>query len=186
MARHGPPRKRTLPPLDPRTLEAIALRYVERFQTTRARLVRYLSRKVRERGWDEESPPDLEAIATNFVTRGYIDEGAFAEARSRGMKARGLGARRIHERLRADGVSPPDVVDEEEALALALAFARRRRLGPFGPPSSDPRVRQRQMAAMLRAGHSIEVSRKVLSQDVAVTYAKSERTDPERDEHTEW
>ncbi|WP_448580572.1 regulatory protein RecX [Thermaurantiacus sp.] len=164
MAQHRPPRRRTLPPLDPKSLELLALAYVERFQTTRARLVRYLSRKVRERGWEEGSPPDLDAIAATFVARGYIDEGAFAEARSRAMKARSLGPRRIRDRLRADGIEAGVAMAEEEALGLALAFARRRRLGPFGPPASDPKVRAQQMAAMLRAGHSPEISRRVLRQ----------------------
>lgn len=166
MARHGSPRNRTLPPLDARTLEAIALRYVERFQTTRARLVRYLSRKVRERGWDGANPPDLGSVADHFVGRGYIDESAFAEARSRGMKARGLGERRIRERLRSDGIEATLAMDEEEALALAQAFARRRRLGPFGPPSSDPRAGAKAMAAMLRAGHAPDVARRVLQQGI--------------------
>lgn len=45
---------RPLTPLDPARLERLALRYVERFATTRVKLTRYLERKVRERGWDNE------------------------------------------------------------------------------------------------------------------------------------
>lgn len=151
-------------PLDEAGLEALALRYVERFQTTRARLQRFLASKLRQRGWSGAAAPDLESLAERLVARGFIDEAAFAEARTRSMKARGLGQRRIRDRLRADGVAAAAEPEggEAEAQALAEAFARRRRFGPFGPPVSDPRVRARQMAAMLRAGHAPAVAARVL------------------------
>src|SRR5579864_698448 len=46
-------------PLDRERLEEMALRYVGRFATTKAKLTAYLWRKVRERGWNEEEKPDL-------------------------------------------------------------------------------------------------------------------------------
>lgn len=159
---------RARPPLDEAGLEATALGYVERFQTTRARLVRYLAAKLRQRGWDGAAEPDPGALADRLAALGYIDEAAFADARARGMKARGLGARRIRERLRADGALPSDAdggplpADDEEAEALARRFARRRRLGPYGPPVADPRGCARQMAAMLRAGHAPDIARRIL------------------------
>lgn len=161
--------RRARPPLDPALLETAALRYVERFQTTRARLVRHLEAKLRQRGWAGEGAPDLPALADRLATRGYIDEAAFADARTRGMKARGLGARRIRDQLRADGAlaSGTDTgaaeVDETEAEALARQFARRRRFGPYGPETGDPRTRARQMAAMLRAGHAPQIARRILN-----------------------
>ena len=42
--------RRTLPPLDAAALERLALRYVERFATTRGKLTDYLRRKIREIG----------------------------------------------------------------------------------------------------------------------------------------
>ena len=44
--------RRQPPPLDAAALERLALRYVERFATTRGRLTDYLTRKIRERGWE--------------------------------------------------------------------------------------------------------------------------------------
>ncbi|KTW08260.1 RecX family transcriptional regulator, partial [Sphingomonas sanguinis] len=38
-------------------LERLALRYVERFATTEGKLVDYLTRKLRERGWAGEGAP---------------------------------------------------------------------------------------------------------------------------------
>ncbi|HYZ48955.1 MAG TPA: RecX family transcriptional regulator, partial [Sphingomonas sp.] len=50
----GAGRARGAAPLDAPALERFALRYVERYATTRARLADYLSRKLRERGWAGE------------------------------------------------------------------------------------------------------------------------------------
>ena len=61
-----PARRRATTPLDAAALDRIALRYVERFATTRARLADYLRRKIRERGWDGE-PVDPAAIAERFA-----------------------------------------------------------------------------------------------------------------------
>ncbi|WP_448585758.1 RecX family transcriptional regulator [Thermaurantiacus sp.] len=160
--------RRRLPPLDRAALEAAALAHVGRFQTTRARLERLLRAKVRARGWAEEEPPPFAAIAERLAALGFIDEAAYAEARAHAMAARGLGARRVAQRLRADGVEhvAPPAASEEEALDAATRYAQRRRLGRFGPPPADQRAARRQMAAMLRAGHAPGVARAVLGQAV--------------------
>ena len=50
---------------------------------------------------------------------------------------------------------------EAEERRAAVALASRRRLGPWGPPA-DRDVRQKQFAAMLRAGHGFDVARAVI------------------------
>lgn len=156
-----------MPPLDAERLERMALRYVERYATTRARLTRYLARKVRERGYDGE-PPDLSALADRFAGLGYIDDRAFAEARAAAMGRRGLGRRRVFQALTHAGVEADDVAEiapqiEDRRAETAIAYARRRRIGPFGPAESDRELRQRQLAAMIRAGHDFELSRRIVA-----------------------
>lgn len=153
-------------PFDGASLEFAALRYVERFQTTEARLVRHLRQKLRARGWAGEGEPDPEGIAARLVRLGYIDDAAFAEARARGLGRRGLGVNRLRQSLAAYGVDA-EIVDAASSninpLEAALVFARRRRLGPFGPEITDPKQRERQFAAMLRAGHGPRAARAILS-----------------------
>lgn len=138
----------------------MALRYVERFATTRARLAAYLNRKIRERGWAEGAPaPDPAALAERFAELGYIDDRAFAEAKATSMGRRGLGARRVNQALRFAGVDGEDTgavapVIEADATSSALAFARRKRIGPWAREVPDPKARERQVAAMVRAGHA--------------------------------
>ncbi|PZU48575.1 MAG: RecX family transcriptional regulator [Sphingomonas sp.] len=155
------------PPLDQAALEAIALRYLERFQTSRARLLRLLNQKIRQRGWKEgASAPDVEAIAAKMVGLGYVNDAAFAEARTRGLARRGIGAGRVQASLSAYGIDAETraaVLEGHDPWAAALDFARRKRLGPFGPPISDPKQRNRQLGAFARAGHPHGLANRILA-----------------------
>src|SRR5215213_11410991 len=104
-------RRKALRPLDDRRLEELALRYVGRFATTRAKLRSYLARKLRERGWDGEREPDVAAIAERFADRGYVDDSSFALAKSQSLTARGYGKRRVLDVLKVAGV------EEEQGTA---------------------------------------------------------------------
>jgi regulatory protein len=158
--------RRPVPPLDAAKLERLALRYVERFATTRGRLVDYLRRKIRERGWDgPEADPD--ALAEKLAGLGYVDDRAFAEARARSMARRGLGARRVADALRharveaedAEAVAP-EIADR--SVDAALAFARRKRIGPFAAEPAARELRVKQLAAMARAGHAYDLARRIV------------------------
>ena len=166
--RKRPDRKeiRKPPPLDAPALERLALRYVERFATTRARLRTYLTRKIRERGWDGEAG-DPAALAEKLADLGYIDDRAFGEARAGAMTRRGLGQRRVAGALYAAGLDADDhaaVADGVAAHALdsALAFARRRRIGPFAQTVADRPQREKQLAAMVRGGHAFALARRIV------------------------
>ena len=152
------------PQLTQESLESLALRYVERYATTEAKLAIYLSRKLRERGWAGLEVPAIESIVSRFAALGYVDDRQFAETRARGLERRGYGARRIGAALAAAGIKADvreDIADTLDARAAALALARRRRFGPFGE-AVDHAGRQRQFAAMLRAGHAPGVVAEIL------------------------
>lgn len=142
----------------------MALRYVGKYATTRAKLGVYLSRKIRERGWEADSEPNVEAIAERFAALGYIDDAAFALAQSRALGARGYGKRRVAEKLRLAGIDPADGAEatalaEAEAVDAAVRFAKRRRIGPFANFAADLPQREKWIAAMIRAGHGFPVAR---------------------------
>lgn len=159
------PVERKPKPLDVAALEALALRYVERYATSCARLTRYLERKLFERGWAEEAPPPVASTVDRLAALGYVDDRLFGDARARSLSRRGFGRRRIGEALRQAGIDESlrgELVDDVDEVAVALAFARRRRLGPFGPPSPDRAGRERAMAAFIRAGHSPQLARQIV------------------------
>ncbi len=157
-------------PLDAARLDELALTYVARFATTASKLERYLKRKVRERGWAGEREPDLPTLVGRYVELGYVDDAAYARAKSGSLLRRGYGPRRVHEALGEAGIDEaireevrPDEGAERRA---ALAMARKRGFGPFGRPSDhgplDRERRQKQIAAMLRAGHPLDSAREMV------------------------
>ncbi|MGN6270138.1 MAG: regulatory protein RecX [Sphingomonas sp.] len=161
-----PARHRIPPPLDRDSLDRLALRYVERFATTRAKLAAYLDRKIRERGWDGPTV-DTAAIAARMAELGYVDDLAFAEAKARSMARRGLGPRRVAQAFHAAGIDAEDaeaVAPEiaESALDAALALARRKRIGPFAAAVPDRVLREKQLAQMVRGGHDFALARRIV------------------------
>jgi len=161
-------KRKPRPPLTADSLGELALFYVGRFATTRAKLKSYLQRKVRERGWDGEQGPDVDSIAERFAVQGYIDDAAYALSKSRSLTSRGYGLRRVEHSLRSAGIEEGDgaaarELAQEDCVQSALRFAERRRLGPFASQATaDPKARQRALAAMLRAGHGFGLSRAIL------------------------
>ena len=154
------------PPLDSQRLEELAVRYVGRYATTRVKLRAYLARKLRERGWSEVREPDLERIAERFCELGYVDDAVYAMAKSQALSSRGYGKRRLDEKLRLAGVDEEDgraarEHADERAVDAALRFAERRRIGPFAASATDPRQREKAIAAMVRAGHAFGLSRAI-------------------------
>ena len=161
-------RPRERPPLISEQLDELALAYVGRFATTRAKLKSYLQRKIRERGWTGDRPPDVAAVVERLASLGYVDDAAYALSKSRALTGRGYGVRRVRQSLRAAGVDEEDMRPAteqaaQEAVEAAIRFARRRRLGPFGDGKSDRSSSQRSLAAMIRAGHSFDLSKAILS-----------------------
>ena len=174
---HHVRRRRNPPaPLDAARLEELALAYVARFATSAGRLAAYCRRKLRERGHagqDEGTPPpDVAALVARFVAKGFVDDAGFAHARAEGLLRRGYGARRVGEALRADGIAEALRADmapgEAGRREAAAAYARRRRLGPFAREPlapTDRAGREKQLAALLRAGHDSAHARHVLAAD---------------------
>jgi regulatory protein len=166
-----PPRKPS--PLSDTKLHELALAYVARFATTRAKLEAYLVRKLRERGWEGEQMPEAAALARRFVEAGYVDDAVYARMKSESLLRRGYGGRRVGEALREAGVE--EAVREDVAPAIgesrraALALARRRRFGPWADPLPDRPLRDKQIGAMLRAGHTLDNARQIVeATDLAV------------------
>lgn len=164
---------RVLKPLTRARLDEMALSYVARFATSAAKLEAYLARKLRERGWDgaEDAASAVAAIVARCVEAGYVDDETYARMKSGSLLRRGYGQRRITQALGHDGIAA-DIREEvapdpREARAAVVALARRKGLGPFtrgrDPDESlDPALREKQMGALLRAGHSSALARAIL------------------------
>lgn len=154
-------------PIDAETLERLALAYVGRYATTRAKLKAYLARKLKQRGWEESGAPPLEDISEKCARLGFVDDAAFAAGRAAAFQRRGYGERRLTEALKAAGVSEADAALAREearnaAAAAVLRFAERKRLGPFAADVPSREQKRRQFAMMARAGHPSDLIRRLL------------------------
>lgn len=172
-----PPRSKKRGPLTKTYLERAALHYLERYASSVAGLRRVLMRRVdtaarEERCDPAEARPWVEEVVARFAASGIVDDRSFAEGKAASLRRRGESARRISMKLREKGVDG-DLIDtvleehdgedgEAAEIAAACRFARRRRLGPLRDPQEREARRDRDMAALARAGFSLDIARRVL------------------------
>lgn len=159
--------KRAPRPLNAALLREMALTYVARYAVSGAKLETYLKRKLRERGWEDEGEPDIGELVQRYIGLGYVDDEAFARTKAASLLRRGYGPRRVEQALGAAGIAQDIRVrmraGEGAERSSALAMARKRRFGPFGAEHTDRALRERQIAALLRAGHSLDSARELVN-----------------------
>lgn len=171
--------------LDEAALREAALNYTTRYGGTAAAVTRILDRRIRR--WADTllaaEEPDREAIGAqaaalraaaarvvaSLAELGAVNDAAFAESRARRLRRAGRSRRAVLAHLGAKGVSGvvagaavPE--DETAELAAALAFARRRRVGPFARADAEE-DRLRVLTVFGRAGFSGAVARRALDCD---------------------
>ncbi len=115
---------------------------------------------------DDVSP--IPALVERLAQLGYVNDRQFAEMRTAALARRGYGRSRSEADLRAAGIVVDDVESvaapsDEEAVAAAMHFARRKRLGPFSERVVDANAYRRAFAAMVRAGHPMDIVREILT-----------------------
>ncbi|KLK94022.1 RecX family transcriptional regulator [Microvirga vignae] len=162
-----PPRKIT-----PAYLQRAALAYLERYASSAENLRRVLKRKVdkrcRLRGEDPaEFQEMIDEVVAKSLRTGLIDDTRYAEARVATLRRRGGSARAIQAKLSAKGVDRATIAaaleggEEDDEEKAAHALARRRKLGPYRPGERAP-YRDKDLAALARAGFRFDVARQVI------------------------
>jgi regulatory protein len=161
--------------ITPAYLEAAALYYLERFASSAANFRRVLQRKVRRSAlhWGDDPAqfaPLIDQLLERYQAAGLIDDQRYAEAKVASERRRGRSARAIAQRLAAKGVAGDitrKVLDEDEGddATAARAFARRRRLGPYRN-SKRAEYRDKDLAALGRAGFAYEIARSVVDGEI--------------------
>jgi regulatory protein len=114
---------------------------------------------------------EVDAVITRMRELGLLDDAAFAEARARRLFLRGAPRRKVLARLADKGVSAETarnalnrVAQEgvDPDLRAVIAFARRRRLGPWRSPELRAEMRERDAATLARAGFTWSLARTVI------------------------
>lgn len=188
----GRRRRRGPRPATPERLEKAALAYLERYAASRESLRRVLRRRVRRsaelHGTDPaEGEAAIEAIVAKLTRAGFLDDRAFARGLAESLQRRGLSQRAIAQRLRAKGLAEPEreaalgrlaETRADPELEAAVAYARRRRLGPFAAPDRRAARRERDLAALARQGFPLGLALRVVdAPDAAAAEALAEDPD---------
>jgi regulatory protein len=172
-------RRRGPQPVTAPRLEKAALHYLERFASSSANLKRVLMRRVmrsaRVHGSDAAAGEQLvDDIIQRYLCAGLLDDAAYAAQQAASLRRRGASRHVIRGKLAAKGIGRAlvegaieSVVGEEGGgdLAAAAALARRRRLGPYRASETRIAYRHKDLAALARAGFSLELARRVLAAD---------------------
>lgn len=168
-----PPSEQRRPPgkVTAAYVQRAALAYLERFASSADTLRRVLTRKIERRcRLRGEEPAAFLALVEEVVGRclrsGLVDDRRYAEGRVASLRRRGASARLIAAKLSSKGVSrevAADAIgDEDEAeREAAWALARRRRLGPYRPGERQA-FREKDLAALARAGFSFALGKSVI------------------------
>jgi regulatory protein len=159
-------------------LENAALYYLQRYATSTRNLKRVLMRKVQRSCAFHQVPvedfvPLVEELVERYSKVGLVDDKSFAQARVISLRRQGHSKQMIMAKLQAKGLSAEQAeaalrhVDgeaEDPEMAAALAYARRKKLGPWRKkPLLDQKDKQKELASLGRAGFSFEVARKALT-----------------------
>ncbi len=175
-------RRRGPKPATPAYLERAALFYLERYASSAENLRRVLLRKVqrsaRAHGTDPaEGAATVDALVARFARAGLLDDALYARGQALSLMRRGTSARGIRAKLAQRGVAEAEIAAAmaacaEEAgdpeLAAALAYARRRRLGPYrNAPEARAAAREKDLAALARKGFAPALCLRVIDAEEA-------------------
>ncbi len=150
--------------------------YLGRYATSSAHLRRLLLNKVarsaRAHGTDAVAgAAAVDALIAELLDAGLLDDARYAEDRALALFRRGASARAIRGALLAKGVASELIEPAlerlggeaaEPELAAALAYARRRRLGPYRSPQARAEMRDKDLAALGRRGFGYGLARRVI------------------------
>ncbi|HEV2559601.1 MAG TPA: regulatory protein RecX [Microvirga sp.] len=152
-------------------LQRAALAYLERYASSSENLRRVLRRKVEKRcrlRGEEAEPflPLVDEVVAKSLRTGLVDDTRYAAARVSTLRRRGGSARAIGAKLAQKGIDRGTIAEaldgeEGDEEAAAHAFARRRKLGPYRLREREG-ARDKDLAAMARAGFPFDVVRRVI------------------------
>ncbi len=160
----------------PEYLRNAALFYLGRYAGSSAHLRRLLLAKVARSAPAHGTDPQagaaaVEALIAELLEAGLLDDARYAEDRALILFRRGASARAIRGALLAKGVASELIEPALERLgaeaaepevAAALAYARRRRLGPYRSPQARAAMREKDLAALGRRGFGYDLALRVI------------------------
>lgn len=170
---------KTPPAIDPASLEAAALAYLERYASSAENLRRVLVRRIRRAAhlddtFDSEAAlAHVDVLVERYTAARLVDDDTYARGRAASLSRRGESLRGIRAKLQAKGVGQAEVrtaldaltegsSEAEVELRSAWQIARKRRLGPFRDEAQRAERRDKDIAALMRRGFGYGVAARVI------------------------
>lgn len=161
------------------SLDAAALKYLERFDASAKKLRTVLMKKARTLAAEPLTRDDcaqcIDELVARFVRSGIVDDARYAGAQVRNLRERGVAERAIVYRLSLKGVDEAVVREalsnidsdaEQPELQAALRFLKRRRLGVHRSGEQTAASRRKDLQALARAGFSYDTAQRALGVDL--------------------
>ena len=150
-------------PITYNRLKNIALFYLERYDTSRAKLVDVLKRRIKKAKMQElDIPPEtnvwIQQIVQECQNLGYIDDKRYAQRQVGLLSHQGKSARFIVQKLKSAGLDEDliqSLLEEDDDLERAKIFVHKKHLG------TDY---QKDLAKLARAGFSYEIAKQALQE----------------------
>lgn len=168
----------------PTSLANAALHYLSRYAASEASLRRVLENKIRRAAMQHAEfaadadrqrllRGEIDKLVEQHKRTGAINDAAFADAKVHSLRRQGRSGRLIKQKLAVKGLSSQIVEAALEAyndgaepadveLAAARAFAKKKKLGPYGARAADFEKKRKEIAALARGGFSMDIIRRVL------------------------
>ena len=172
-----PKRKRPAKKITPQRLKNIGLYYLKRFDSSDENLRSVLQKRVNQYAKEnpdfnkQEAYQWVEDVLTEFEKLHYLDDKRFTEIKVRSYLAAGKPARYIQNKLREKGIANAQIEDMLDDFGynpqeMALKLAKRKKIGPFRPDEESRKInRQKDMAALIRAGFDYDVVAEIMGAD---------------------
>lgn len=153
-------------------LENITLYYLQRYESSTAKLRAVLKRRVlRAKMQLGEVPEEANDWIENIIKRmqelGYVNDKRYAENTFRRLQSAGKSTRFIAGKLKQAGILS-DSIDElmegqeqsadEMDLNAARSLVKKKKLGHFRPTEKQSEMRSKDLAVLGRAGFSYEIA----------------------------
>ena len=158
-------------------LKNIALYYLQRFDSSVDNLRQVLKRRVYDYARQatdfdiNEAHEWIETLLSDFEKLGYLNDERYAEFKITSYLESGKPARYIKIKMKQKGVAD-DIVDkilsdsEVDEKQSALKFAQKKKIGPYRADEEAQKLnRQKDLAAMVRAGFDYETSKNIIGGD---------------------
>ncbi len=163
--------------ITPSRLKNIALYYLQRFDSSADNLRQVLNCRVFN--YARENPEFdrqmaavwIEEIIADFERYGYLDDARYAETKIASYLAAGKSKHYIRQKMKQKGIGDI-IIDrilseaEIDETGAAENFARKKKIGPFRKNGEEQNTcRQKDLAAMVRAGFDYEIAKKVIGSE---------------------